>query len=123
NLMILEVGVADPALAAKAHVEAIFGDDRQKCRQACLLVVQSAPFVDDIASLCFSDGTMLIHASPLFPITPFRRNSSIFSAPKPASRKISSVCCPSVGAGRWILPGVFSMCSGTPPTRIGPIVS
>src|SRR5262249_21214164 len=43
KLVVFKIGVADPALGAELHVEAFFGDDGEKGREARLEVVQAAP--------------------------------------------------------------------------------
>jgi len=48
DLVVLEIGIAQPASFAEPHVETVLGDDRQKGRKPGLQIVKTSPFGDDV---------------------------------------------------------------------------
>src|SRR5260221_3391858 len=61
DLVVLEIGVAHPAPFAEPHIEAVFGDDRQKGRKACLQIMKASPFGDDVPGFLGADRSIFRH--------------------------------------------------------------
>ena len=140
--LVARLGGGDPlAIASSINVGAHLVDLSPLSTLGALCLANAPPSEDRTAlfyklliwglSMCasaqwsasFSSGYSSDPCAPTYQKTTSRsRSARIISGLRPSSHKTSSVCCPRVGAGRRICPGVRDSLTGRPRALVSPAV-